>query len=157
MRRTLALIFLLLPLAIATDTHAHAIHYRVENRGISARVFYGPDDPASYSAYEVVGPGDTMPHQKGRTDRNGIVSFLPDRPGTWRITLTDESGHGVHAAAITVQVDENLYMSSFDKPLVAQHTKAFVGMSILLFVFSLWVLVRKRESRRGDRSSRSFE
>lgn len=133
----------------ATPARAHAVHYRVENRGISARFFYGPDDPLSYSAYEVFGPGDTIPHQKGRTDRNGIVSFLPDRPGAWRISVVGEAGHGAHGAAITVRVGEGLYMASFDKPLVAQYTKGFVGMSILLFLFSLWVLLGKR-SRKQD-------
>lgn len=144
MRPIPAIFALLLLLATAPPACAHAIHYRVENRGISARVFFGPEDPASYSTYEIFGPGDTIPHQKGRTDRNGIVSFLPDRPGPWRITVLGEAEHGAHGAAITVQVAESLYMTSFDKPLVAQHTKGFVGMSILLFAFSLWVLIRNR-------------
>lgn len=146
MRTAIALFALCLLCAPATPARAHAIHYRVENRGISARVFYGPDDPVSYSAYEIFGPGDTIPHQKGRTDRNGIVSFLPDRPGPWRITVLGEAEHGAHGAAITVLVAESLYMASFDKPLVAQHTKGFVGMSILLFAFSLWVLIRNRRN-----------
>ena len=64
---------------------AHTVNYQVENKGISARIFYSPDDPASYSQYEIFGPGDTIPHQKGRTDRNGFVSFLPDRQGKWII------------------------------------------------------------------------
>lgn len=144
MRFALVFFVLFLLCAAATPARAHAVHYRVENRGISARIFYGPDDPASYSAYEIFGPGDTIPHQKGRTDRNGIVSFLPDRPGAWRISVVGEAEHGAHGAAITVQVAESLYMASFDKPLVAQHTKAFVGMSMLLFLFSLWVLIRNR-------------
>lgn len=149
MRFACTLFVLLLLCADGTPARAHAVHYRVENRGISARVFYGPDDPASYSVYEIFGPGDAMPHQKGRTDRNGIVSFLPDRPGPWRITVIGEAEHGAHGAAITVQVAESLYMASFDKPLVAQYTKGFVGMSILFFVFSLWVLFCNRKGKKG--------
>ncbi len=147
MRPALAILFLCLPLALATTSHAHAIHYQVENRGVSARVFYGPDEPANYAAYEVFGPGDTLPHQKGRSDRNGIVSFLPDRPGSWRVTVMDEAAHGAHGATITIQVDQGLYLASFDKPLVAQHTKAFVGISLLLFLFSLRVLLGNRKHR----------
>lgn len=150
MRFAHALFALLLLCATATPARAHAVHYRVENRGISASVFYGPDDPVSYSAYEIFGPGDTIPHQKGRTDRNGIVSFLPDRPGPWRISVVGEAEHGAHGAAITVRVAESLYMASFDKPLVAQYTKGFVGMSILLFAFSLWVLLSNRRGKRGQ-------
>jgi len=144
MRPCLALFLLFLLPAIASNAHAHAIHYQVESRGISARIFYDPKEPAGYAAYELFGPQDTMPHQKGRTDRNGFISFLPDRPGTWRIKVMDEAEHGVHGAEITVQVTESLYMASFDKPLVAQHTKAFVGISILLFAFGLWVLISNR-------------
>lgn len=153
MRIAIALFSLFLLCAVATQSRAHAVHYRVENRGISARVFYGPDDPVSYSVYEIFGPGDSMPHQKGRTDRNGIVSFLPDRPGPWRITVSGEAEHGAHGASITVQVAESLYMDSFDKPLVAQYTKAFVGMSILFVGFSFWVLFRNRRERMGHRSA----
>ncbi|MBU2539528.1 MAG: hypothetical protein KKH22_13920 [Proteobacteria bacterium] len=149
MRIAIAIFALCLLCATATQARAHAVHYRVENRGISARIFYGPDDPVSYSVYEIYGPEDTIPHQKGRTDRNGIVSFLPDRPGPWRITVVGEAEHGAHGAAITVQVAESLYMASFDKPLVAQYTKGFVGMSILLFAFSLWVLLSNRREKRG--------
>ncbi len=36
---------------------------------------------------------------------------------------------------------------SCDKPLVAQHTKAFVGVSLLLFLFSLRVLLGNRKRR----------
>jgi len=31
----------------------HAVHYRVENKGISIRVFYAEDDPASYSYHGI--------------------------------------------------------------------------------------------------------
>ncbi|MDG4477077.1 hypothetical protein [Thiovibrio frasassiensis] len=149
MRFACALFVLFFFSAPAPPAHAHAVHYRVENRGISARLFYGVDDPVSYAAYEIFGPGDAIPHQKGRTDRNGIVSFLPDRPGAWRISVVGEAEHGAHGAAVTVRVAESLYMASFDKPLVAQYTKGFVGMSILLFAFSLWVLLGKRKEKRG--------
>lgn len=126
---------------------AHTIHYQVENKGVSVRVFYEPDDPASYSSYEVFGPRDKLPHQKGRTDRNGFVTFLPDRKGTWIITVKGESEHGFHGAQFEVQINDSLYMESFKKPLVARHTKAFVGISIILAAFGLWSLIGSRRYR----------
>jgi nickel transport protein len=72
----------------ASQAEAHAIDYQVENRGVSARFFFSPENPASYSSYEIFGPGDSIPHQKGRTDKNGFVSFLPDRPGKWNMGLS---------------------------------------------------------------------
>jgi nickel transport protein len=134
-----ATIILLLTLSGA---EAHTVHYRVENKGISIRVFYAEDDPASYSQYEIFGPGDTIPYQKGRTDRNGFVSFLPDRKGKWIIKVHGESEHGMHNAQIEVNVNENLFMDSFKKPLVAQYTNAFVGISFLMAIFGLWALTK---------------
>lgn len=141
---TILLLFLIYSVA-----HAHSVHHQVENRGISARIFYADDDPASYSSYEIFGPEDKIPHQKGRTDRNGFVSFLPDRKGKWVIKVYGESDHGFHGTQVEVDVNENLFMASFKKPLVAMYTKAFVGISIFLALFGVWALLRtgKRDSR----------
>ena len=125
-----------------SGAEAHTVHYQVENRGISVRVFYAEDDPVSYSSYEIFGPGDKIPHQKGRTDRNGFVSFLPDRQGKWVVNVSGESEHGIHSAKIEVDVNENLFMESFKKPLVAKYTTAFVGISFLMAIFGLWALTR---------------
>jgi nickel transport protein len=135
---------LLLTFMLRGDGEAHTINYQVENRGISARVFYAGDEPASYSQYEIFGPGDRIPHQKGRTDRNGFVSFLPDRKGKWIIKVYGEAEHGIHATQIELDVNENLFMASFRKPLVARHIKGFVGGSIILAIFGNWALMRGR-------------
>ena len=140
---------MLLSLLIVSGAEAHSVEYQVENRGISARFFFLPNEPASYSPYDVFGPGDTIPHQKGRTDKNGVVSFLPDRPGTWRIKMIAESEHGGHAASVEIHVKEGLLMDSFSKPLVAGHTKLFIGAGVFLSVLGIWALW---SSRRRERS-----
>ncbi len=127
---------------------AHSVNYQVENKGISVRVFYAADDPASYSSYDIFGPGDKIPHQKGRTDKNGFVSFLPDRKGKWIIKVYGESEHGLHGAQIEIMVNKSLLMESFKKPLVAAHTKFFVGISLILGIFGILALIKtKRKSR----------
>lgn len=137
---------LLLSLLAVPCAQAHSVEYQVENRGISARFFFLPNDPASYSAYEVFGPGDTIPYQKGRTDKNGVASFLPDRPGKWRVKVVAESEHGGHAANVEIDVKEGLLMDSFSKPLVAGHAKLFVGLGVVLSacgLAALWTASRK--------------
>lgn len=143
------ILFALLPLLLVSGAEAHSVEYQVENRGISARFFFLPNEPASYSPYDVFGPGDTVPHQKGRTDKNGVVSFLPDRPGTWRINMVAESDHGGHAASVEIHVKGGLLMDSFSKPLVAGHTKLFIGGGVLLSVFGIWALWSSRRRERG--------
>jgi nickel transport protein len=142
------LIFItLLSLLTVSAAAAHSVEYQIENRGISARFFFLPNDPANYSPYEVFGPGDTTPHQKGRTDKNGIVSFLPDRPGKWTIKVIAESEHGGHAGNVEIDVKEGLLAESFSKPLVAAYVKFFVGAGVFLSVFGLWALWTARRGQ----------
>jgi nickel transport protein len=143
-----ALLLLLFPLLATSLAEAHSVEYQVENRGISARFFFLPNDPASYSPYEIFGPGDTVPYQKGRTDKAGVASFLPDRPGKWTVKVVAESEHGGHAASVEIDVKEGLLMESFSKPLVASHTKFFMGAGLLLGVFGIWALwtARRRQT-----------
>ncbi len=147
---------LLFPLGVC-GAEAHSIEYQVENRGMSVRFFYSPENPARYSAFEVFGPGDKIPHQKGRTDRNGVVSFLPDRPGKWMIKLIGESDHGSHGAGVEIDVNESLVPDSFSKPLVAAYPKFFVGAGVFLSMFGIWALwtARKRTSEGRESVSES--
>jgi nickel transport protein len=145
------LIFItLLSLLAVSGASAHSVEYQVENRGISARFFFLPNDPAGYSQCEIFGPGDSVPYQKGRTDKNGVVSFLPDRPGKWTIKMIAESEHGGHAASVDIHVKEGLLMESFSKPLVAAYVKLSVGAGVFLSVFGIWALwaARRGQSKR---------
>jgi nickel transport protein len=143
---------LALSLLTVSGAEAHSVEYQVENRGISARFFFLPNDPASYSSYKILGPGDQAPYQKGRTDKNGVVAFLPDRPGKWTIKVAAESEHGGHAANVEIDVKEGLLMESFSKPLVAAHSKFFIGAGVLLGAFGMWALWRERK-RQPNRKS----
>lgn len=125
---------------------AHSIHYDVQPKGISVKIFYAANDPASYSGYEIYGPGDAEAYQVGRTDKAGIVSFLPDRPGLWKIKVLGESSHGFHGAAIEVKIDQAFQLESFSKPLVAQYTKVIVGVSIIFGLFGIYALWRSRRN-----------
>lgn len=142
-------------LGVRGQAEAHSVHYQLGNKAVAVRVFYADDDPASYSAFEIFGPGDNIAHQKGRTDRNGFVAFVPDRAGTWHVTVLGESEHGMHAASIEIDVNESLFADSFRKPLVARYTKAFVGMSTLFGFFGLWAFLRTWRRTRKPPQGRS--
>jgi nickel transport protein len=122
----------------------HSIHYDVQPKGISVKIFYSKDNPASYSEYELFGPGDKEPHQIGRTDKNGFLSFLPDRAGTWRIKVWGESTHGFHGVTVDVKVDQALHLESFSKPLIATYTKLVVGISLIFGLFGIFALYKSR-------------
>ncbi len=123
----------------------HSIHYDVQQKGISIKVFYSKDDPSSYSQYELYGPDDSQPHQTGRTDKNGFVSFVPDRAGIWKLKVWGESTHGFHGLTIEVKVDQALQLESFSKPLIATYTKLVVGISIIFGLFGIYALWKSRK------------
>jgi nickel transport protein len=135
------------------DSYGHSINYQVQEKGVAVRAFYSEKDPSSYSQYEIWGPGDKeeIPHQTGRTDKNGFLSFVPDRTGTWKIRLWGESSHGYHGFTLEVQVDKDLNLEGFSKPLLATHTKIITGLSLIFGLFGVYALLKSRKRQdRGD-------
>jgi len=128
---------------------AHTIHYTVEPKGITIRVFYAADDPANYAEYEVFGPGDTDPYQVGRTDRRGCLSLLPDRPGEWKVKVLGESAHGFHGITIDFKVDQAMGLEGFSKPLVATHTRLVTGLSLIVGLSGIYAYWRSRKRSEG--------
>jgi nickel transport protein len=132
-----------------TASYGHSINYQVQEKGIALRAFYTEKDPSSYSQYEIWGPGDKeeIPHQTGRTDKNGFLSFVPDRAGTWKIRLWGESSHGYHGFTMEVKVDKDLGLESFSKPLLATHTKLITGLSLIFGIFGIYAFLRSRKKQ----------
>jgi nickel transport protein len=134
----------LLGLLNGHGVQAHTVNYQVEQKGVAVRVFYGADDPASYSEFEIYGPVDKLPHQTGRTDKNGFACFIPDRAGLWKVKVLGESSHGFHGATVEVKVDKNLNLESFKKPLAATYSKLITGISLIIGLFGLYALIKSR-------------
>jgi nickel transport protein len=127
--------------------NAHTVNYEIQQKGIAVRIFYGAEDPASYSEYEIFGPGDKLPHQTGRTDKNGFVSFVPDRQGIWKVKVLGESTHGFHGMTTEVKVDKDFNLESFKKPLAATYTKLVTGISLIIGLFGIYALLRSRKNQ----------
>ena len=136
----LSVMLLFLPLL-----QAHTVNYEVQQKGLAVRIFYRADDPASYSEYEITGPGDRLPHQTGRTDKNGFVAFVPDRQGVWKVKVLGESAHGFHGVTSEIKVDQDLHLESFRKPLAATYTKLVTGISLIIGLFGIYALILSRK------------
>jgi nickel transport protein len=136
---------LFLYLLTASVALGHTVNYDVQQKGTAVRIFYTAEDPASYSDYEVYGPGDTLPHQTGRTDKNGFATFVPDRPGSWKVKVLGESSHGFHGVTIDVTVTDTLDLKTFSKPLVATSTKLITGISLIVGLFGMYALIKSRK------------
>ena len=62
---------------------AHEVLHQVEwNRAVALRAYFADGEVLAYAQYEVYSPADPkIPHQKGRTDRDGWLAFVPDGAG----------------------------------------------------------------------------
>ncbi len=69
---------------------------------------FGAGEPLADAAFSVLPPGADKPAQSGATDKNGRLSFKPDRTGTWRVRLSDVDGQG---ATVTVDIDRRALSS----------------------------------------------
>ncbi len=125
-------------LALVTVAQAHSVSHQVESRSLAvARIFFDADEPAAYAPYEVFAPGTEQAHVTGRTDRNGFLCFVPDRPGVWKVKVAAESEHGVHGSGFDLTIDASLKVSDFQRPLVATHLKLVIGVTLILGLVSL--------------------
>ena len=140
---------LIILLTFVSHVHAHTVNYDVQQRSVAAvKVFYTADDPASYAEFEVYAPeGGDLPHQTGRTDRNGFASFIPDRQGTWKVKVLGESAHGYHGVIVEVKIDKDMNLESFKKPLAAQYSKFVTGISLIIGIFGIYALYSSRKKQ----------
>ncbi len=90
---TIAAAALLSPLAAT----AHEVLHSVERgQAVAVKAYFADGEALAYTQYEVFSPADAkIPYQKGRTDRNGFLAFVPDAKGSWRVKVVDTTGHGL--------------------------------------------------------------
>lgn len=138
-------------ISFATVTaDAHTVNYEVQQAGLAIKIFYSEQDPASYAEYEIFAPEEELPHQTGRTDKNGFVAFVPDRQGLWKVKVTGESAHGYHGTTVEVKVDKEMNLESFKKPLAATYTKLVTGISLIIGLFGIYSLVISRKRQKNE-------
>lgn len=98
MRTTLVIAtsFLVL-LLIAPMVWAHgATSERIEADAVTLRFDYGIGEPMADTDVVLSSPGGEV-WQRGRTDRTGRYSFVPDTPGEWVAVADDGQGHETRA------------------------------------------------------------
>lgn len=89
------LLCMLVTLPASRGPERHGIRITVTERAPAVVATFSYDGDAPVVAGEVVitAPGSAQPFQTGRADANGIFAFVPDAPGTWKVTVDDGLGH----------------------------------------------------------------
>lgn len=130
------------------DVKAHEVHHEVvRGKAIAVRAFFGGGEPLAYTEYEIFPPKDPkIPHQKGRTDRSGYLSFVPDASGKWRVRVIEKGGHG-----LDVEIDASPAASAAtgdgDNPGV--WARPILGVGIIAAIFAgLYFAGRRRKAPR---------
>lgn len=137
--RLLAILSLILSSSLAW---AHRMNHEVSTAEAQVlSVSYAFGQAPIFEPYQVFAPDTDVPFQTGRTDAKGRISYLPDRPGRWRVVVTTEDGHGVE---VRVRVDEALSITEVEAPARGGLVNTLAGIGYLLGLAGLLILWRQR-------------
>jgi nickel transport protein len=140
----LALIALLL---ISFAAHGHRMDHVVsQDEAMVVSLSFGHGHPPSHETFRIYAPDQDVAFQNGRTDAFGRLSFLPDRPGTWRVVVSTDDGHGLELA---IDVDESMTVMEVISPGHTHWGLVVAGIGYLFGVAGLLVLWRNRKSATG--------
>ncbi len=150
MRTSRYALLLLIPLAAgARSIGAHSVEHEV-TRGPATvvRLTYADGTPFAFESYEVHCGDEPLPAQVGRTDHDGRIVFLADRPATWRIRAFSEDGHGVD---LTIEAGGAPAVDSPARPTgFPRATAVITGVGIILGIFgllSMFYRMARKESK----------
>ncbi len=132
---------------------AHGVSYEmVENSAaVTFKSGFSNGSPIAYGEVLIYAPDNAdIEFQNGRTDRNGIFSFLPDKPGIWKIEVDGGLGHKL---IFTVNVAESekkdLTAQTIKDPLQASMSiKVLLGISLIFNLCLAASYIRKKKIRR---------
>ena len=139
--------FLLVTMLIPATLWAHEVQYNIEpNRATSIKVYFADGESLSYQEFEIYSPNDPkIPYQKGRTDRNGYLSFVPNTDGMWRVRVIDESGHGLDTE---VEIKQSAAIATRDQRDVLTWLRPVIGALVIAAIFGGIYLTASRRVKK---------
>ncbi len=129
---------------VAAPASAHeTLHEVRRDKAIAVKAFFVDGEVLAYTPYEVYSPADPkIPYQKGRTDREGWVAFVPNAAGKWRLKVIDDTGHG-----LDLEVDAAAPAETGGGPVssAAFILRPVIGLLVIGAVFASLFLVYRRK------------
>jgi len=142
----LATATLLSPLAAAAHEVLHSVE---QGRAVAVKTYFADGEVLVYTQYEVFSPADAkIPYQKGRTDRNGYLAFVPDAKGPWRVKVVDSTGHGLDIQVDAGDASVSAAGGSAGSRVVSSASfvlRPLVGLAAIGAVFGVLVVLRRRK------------
>lgn len=138
--------FMIVAIFLNSISYAHGINYElIDNKGVILKISYSSGEPLSFGNFEIFAPGEKIPHQKGKTDKNGIISFYPDKKGLWTIVITDDTEHGIHKKTIELKVEDEFKTQQAKMNFVEKYSKVIAGIGLIIGIFGFIVLIKNRK------------
>jgi len=139
-------------LLVAPAAAHETLHQVQRGKAIAVKAYFADGEVLAYTAYEVYSPADPrIPHQKGRTDRNGWLAFVPDVPGKWRVEVIDDTGHGLD---VEVDAEPPGGTSAAPAPSAGGVSSAafvlrpLVGLAVIGAIFAALVMAYRKKGTR---------
>jgi hypothetical protein len=130
---------------------ASALQYELETGpGVSVALAHPDARVAADEPYTVYAPDTDTPFQQGMTDSRGRATFLPNRPGEWRVEFAPA---GEEPLTVAVDVDEADIMTLPHAGL-GLFTVATAGFGYLVGIAGILMIWRASRSTYLARSSR---
>ena len=130
---------MLLPIS---GLQAHSVEHEVATgETVLVTLRTGPDRPFAAADYRIYRPEGGEPFASGITDRNGRIAFRPDHAGTWRVIVSDASGHG---ASIRIDVDEAMGTAGPAEASGQRLPMVLAGIGYVLGAAGIVVLLKRR-------------
>lgn len=149
MTRRAAQLAAALAVVLPAEARAHEVLHQIErNRALAVKTYFADGEVLAYSQYEIYSPADPkIPYQKGRTDRSGWLSFVPEVPGKWRVKIVDSAGHGLDlevdaAASAAASPSAEHAAPGSDAAFVL---RPLVGLAVIAAAFGLLFTVYRRK------------
>lgn len=147
MSRAAPLLLVALAALAPRDVRAHEVLHDVAwNRAVALRAYFADGEVLAYAQYEVYSPSDPkIPHQKGRTDRDGWLAFVPATPGAWRVKVIDDTGHGLDVAVEVAPASAAVASRNAAPGSAAFVLRPLVGLVAIAAVFGILMAVYRRQ------------
>ena len=127
---------------------AHSVEHEFHDGAMAVKLLLG-SEPASFAPYTLYAPNASLPFQEGQSDKNGIVAFMPDRAGMWKLVATPGSDHGGHQFNITFEVNDQKVMVWNSAPLFTRYTQVITGISLIIGLFGILLAWKSRGKRKS--------
>jgi nickel transport protein len=148
MRRAASLLVAAVAVLAPCAAGAHEVLHEVAwNRAVALRAYFPNGEAVAYAQYEVYSPADPkIPHQKGRTDRDGWIAFVPATSGAWRVKVVDSTGHGLDVVVDSApEPAAAAARAAAPASTVAFVLRPLAGLAAIAVVFGFLSVVYRRQ------------